>query len=68
MELIDSNKGIYRVAYSPESVTEHSIDIKFGGETIPAAPFIVDVKPAGDATKVKIIGSFLNFFFDLFLQ
>ena len=44
------------MTYTPEDVGKYVIGVKYGGKTVPKAPFYVNTKPTGDASKVKIAG------------
>ena len=44
------------MSYAPEDVGRYVIGVKYGGKTVPKAPFYVNTKPTGDASKVKIAG------------
>jgi len=51
----DQGNGVCAVPYTPESIGNYSIPIKFGGKPVPASPFNVKAAPVGDASKVKFI-------------
>ena len=44
------------MTYTPESVGNYVIPVKYGGDEVPASPFHVRVAEVGDASKVKFIG------------
>ena len=56
MDVQDNGDGTYTVEYVPERPGRHSIDVKYGGRRVPRSPFRVQVKPSGDASKVKVDG------------
>jgi len=57
--VVDSGRGLYAVTYTPESVGDYVIPVKYGGDEVPASPFRVRVDETGDASKVKYIGTSL---------
>lgn len=57
-EIQDKGNGLYAVTYTPESVGNYSIPVKFNGQDVPSSPFSVKATPVGDASKVKFVGKF----------
>lgn len=55
----DNGDGTYIVTYTPSEVGRYTVGVKFGGQSVPSAPFHVTTSPTGDASKVKILGRFL---------
>ena len=55
-QVVDSGDGLYTVTYTPESVGQYLIPVKYGGDEVPASPFRVAVAEVGDASKVKFLG------------
>ncbi|ESO10099.1 hypothetical protein HELRODRAFT_72745 [Helobdella robusta] len=47
--------GVYNVTYTPESVGEYVIPVKFNKEPVPNSPFKVKSLPVGNADKVKFV-------------
>ena len=56
MDVKENGDGTYTIEYVPEKPGRHSVDVKYGGRRVPKSPFRVQVKPSGDASKVKIDG------------
>jgi len=56
-QVVDNGNCVYSVTYTPESVGNYVIPVKFGGDHVPASPFRVRVAETGDASKVKFVGA-----------
>lgn len=52
----DNGDGTVTVTYTPAEVGRHVVNVKYGGQDVPGAPFVVKTAPTGDASKVKIPG------------
>jgi filamin len=54
-KILDNGDGTYVVTYTPSDVGTYTVGVKFGGQSVPSAPFRVTTSPTGDASKVKIL-------------
>ncbi|XP_044164212.1 E3 ubiquitin-protein ligase TRIM71-like [Acropora millepora] len=43
-ELKDSKDGIYTVTYTPECVSQHSVEIEVNGQPLTGSPFVVQIR------------------------
>lgn len=50
----DNGDGTATVTYTPTEVGKHAVNVKYGGQDVPGAPFVVKTDATGDASKVKI--------------
>jgi len=54
----DNGDGTYVVTYTPADIGTYTVGVKFGGQSVPSAPFHVTTSPTGDASKVRILGEY----------
>ena len=52
--------GKYEIAYVPEEVGPHKLNVQYGKDHVKDSPFRVKVAPSGDASKVKVSGNGLD--------
>lgn len=50
----DNNDGTYTVSYRPEDLGNYQVVVRYGGQYVPGAPFVVPAFPVGDASKVRV--------------
>ena len=54
--IVDNGDGTYSVDYYTESPGLYTIDISYGGNRVPNAPFKMEIKKAPDASMVRVYG------------
>jgi len=45
--------GTYTVTYTPEEVAMYAVNVKYGGQQVPNAPFNIKTTPTGNANLVS---------------
>ena len=55
-KIVDNGNGTYTITYTPEEVGLYIVDVLYGAQQVPGAPFNVLTSPTGDASKVKLAG------------
>ncbi|CAM4731422.1 unnamed protein product [Leuciscus chuanchicus] len=55
-EVLDNKDGTYTVTYIPLTAGMYTLQLKYGGKTVPNFPAKVNVDPAVDTSKVKVFG------------
>ncbi|XP_056111319.1 filamin-B isoform X2 [Rhinichthys klamathensis goyatoka] len=55
-EVLDNKDGTYTVTYVPLTAGMYTLQLKYGGKTVPNFPAKVNVDPAVDTSKVKVSG------------
>jgi len=55
-ELYDHHDGTFTLNIKPQEAGRHILQVKYGGEHVPASPFALRVLGAPDASKVRVTG------------
>ena len=52
--IFNCQNDCYIVMYTPDDVSMYTVNVMYGGQPVPGAPYNVTTSPTGDASKVKI--------------
>ncbi|XP_073773215.1 filamin-B isoform X1 [Danio rerio] len=55
-EVLDNKDGTYTVTYIPLTAGMYTLQLKYGGKSVPSFPAKVKVDPAVDTSRVKVFG------------
>nr|XP_042902335.1 filamin-A isoform X2 [Parasteatoda tepidariorum] len=56
LKVVDNKDGTFKASYRPTKKDKHTVQVNYGGVSIPKSPFRINVGEPTDSNKVKVFG------------
>ncbi|KAL5013398.1 hypothetical protein ScPMuIL_007668 [Solemya velum] len=59
-DLVPVSEGVVEATYYPSEEGKCQVDVKYADKQVPNSPFLMEVLPSADASKVRVVGDGVN--------